>query len=152
MTNAVENYAGPLPDGWTGGAALIKFWRGNFVHLYTLRKPCAQCGKEMRLDVSKAALDGTAKNAGLHLKRCATCRAASKALGTSSRPHVEGEPPSHTIPISLDDALRAANATMKAELDGLYVTVAELRSRLSKYELAPAMEAVANGHKMPWEV
>lgn len=150
-----EDYTGELPDGWTGGQAFLKWWRGRFVHLYTLRRPCAQCGQEMRIDVSKAALDGTAKNAGLHLKRCAKCRAETKALKASSRPKVEGEPTpaalKHAFEASADETLRTANATMRAELEGLYAQNKELRERLAKYELAPAMEAVANGHRMPWE-
>lgn len=158
MTNTTEDYAGELPDGWTGGQHLSKWWRGKIVHLYTLFRACAQCGGKMRIDVTKAALDGTAKNAGLHLKRCATCRAAAKALGTNSRPKVEGEATprpaaSRQDTIQPNDAeqLRTANATMKDELDGLYAQTKELRERLAKYELPAAMEAVANGAKMPWE-
>lgn len=152
MTNTVEDYQGELPDGWTGGQHFTKWWRGAYVHLYTLKKPCAQCGKEMRIDVTKAALEGKAKNAGLHLKRCAACRAASKALGSSSRPKVEGEEKHAFLPIVDNELeqLRTANATMKEELAGLYAQNRELRERLEKYELAPAMAAVAAG-RMPWE-
>lgn len=155
MPNAIEDYQGELPDGWTGGQALTKWWRGALVHLYTLKKPCAECKGEMRIDVTKAALEGRAKNAGLHLKRCATCRARSRALNTSSRPHVEGEVKNPFVATpavegSELDQLRTANATMKEELDGLYAQNRELRQRLEKYELAPAMAAVAAG-RMPWE-
>lgn len=152
MTNTVEDYAGPLPDSWTGGQHLTKWWRGQMVHLYTLRKPCAQCSGEMRIDVSKAALDGTAKNAGLHLTRCASCRAKAKALNTSSRPKIEGEPPPRALKQqALTPVEETTITTMKEELDGLYALNKELRVRLSKYELGPAMEAVASGQKMPWE-
>lgn len=151
--NAIEHWTGELPDGWTGGQQLTKWWRGKYVHLYTLRKPCAQCSREMRIDVSKAALEGTAKNAGLHLKRCKICRDAAKALRTNSRPHVEGEE-QLTKPIdpqTADEILRTANATMKEEIEGLYAQNKELRERLARYEMAPAMEAVASGQRMPWE-
>ncbi len=165
MPLAPDDYQGILPDGWTGGQHVSKWWRGSIVHLYTLRRPCAECGGEMRIDVSKAALFGTAKNAGLHLKRCKTCRVRSKAIGSSSRPKVEGEAvrkaavtvevPGVVPEPAVDDALRTANATMRAELEGLYAEVAELRKRLAKYELESAMEVVAhspaNGAKMPWE-
>lgn len=147
--NAIENWTGPLPEGWTGGEQLTKWWRGQYVHLYTLRKPCAQCGREMRIDVSKAALEGTAKNAGLKLKRCKICRDASRALGSSSRPHVEGQE-RHAAPAE-QPTVDTMIATMKEELEGLYAQNKELRERLSKYELAPAMEAVASGRRMPWE-
>lgn len=157
--NTVERYFGALPYNWTGGEAFSKWWRGKIVHLYTLKKPCAQCGGEMRIDVTRDAIDGKAKNAGLHLKRCETCRAATRALGTSSRPKTEGEPvlpaKKHALPEeaapATDEALRTANATMKEELEGLYAINKELRQRLSRYELGPAMEAVANGQRMPWE-
>lgn len=97
----------------------------------------------MQIDVSRAALDGTAKNAGLHLRRCATCRARSKALNTSSRPHVEGESPAQAVAISADETLRLANAAMKEELTGLYAQNRELREQLAKYE--PEL-------RMPWDV
>jgi hypothetical protein len=141
---APENYNGRLPEGWTGGASFEKWWRGKLIHLYTLTKPCAQCGSEMRIDVTKGAIEGTAKNAGLHLKRCALCRGKLKALGTASRPTVAGQPSRREIANSMpelrNEALEAANATMKAELAGLYAQNKELRKRLAQYE-----------PKMPWE-
>lgn len=165
-SNAIENYIGELPEGWTGGQAVAKWWRGKWVHLYTLRKPCAQCGAEMKIDVTKAAIEGTRENAGLNLTRCAPCRAAAKALRTNSRPRVEGEPPPRMLmriaepdPTEFEQ-LRMANATMKDELKGLYAQVRDLQTRLATYELAPAIEAMArspaNGAsnevvKMPWE-
>jgi hypothetical protein len=144
--NTVEDYQGPLPDGWTGGQSTMKWWRGKIMHLYKLVRPCAECGAEMRIDVSKAALIGTAKNAGLHLRRCAVCRARTKALNTSSRPQVEGESSAREVvavePQSADETLRSANATMKEELEGLYAQNRELRDRLAQYEPEP---------RMPWE-
>lgn len=155
MTNEVEDYSGALPNNWTGGQQKTKWWRGAYVHLYTLKKPCAECQKEMVIDVTKAAIEGRAENAGLKLKRCATCRATSKALKTNSRPHVEGEVKNPFATTAIVDAseleqLRTANATMTEELAGLYTQNRELRARLAKYELQPAMEALA-AHRMPWE-
>lgn len=145
--NNIENYQGPLPEGWHGGQSTTKWWRGQIMHLYRLKRPCAECSAEMQIDVTKAALDGTAKNAGLHLKRCATCRARSKALGTTSRPHVEGESP-RTIaeraiiaePV-MPETAGTIIATMKEELTGLYAQNRELRERLAQYEST----------RMPWE-
>ncbi len=154
-TPTTENYTGKLPAGWAGGHYFSKWWRGKIIHLYTLRKPCAECGSEMRIDVTKGAIEGTVKNAGLHLKRCAVCRAKTQAAGTSSRPTVEGEQVRLVIEPNDAEQLRTANATMREELKGLYAQNKELRARLSRYELAPALEAVAgaaNGTKrMPWE-
>jgi hypothetical protein len=142
--SATEDYQGPLPAGWTDGQSVTKWWRGKLMHLYALRRPCAECAAEMRIDVTRAALDGMAKNAGLHLKRCATCRARSKALNTVSRPHVEGEPKHIVVePLSADETLRMVNATMREELNGLYAQNRELRERLARYEPEP---------NMPWNV
>lgn len=161
-----DDYTGALPTGWTGGQHLSKWWRGKIIHLYTLRRACAECGSEMRIDVTRAALEGKAKNAGMHLKRCASCRAKARALGASSRPRVEGEVIPRRVsqiaernPPETDEELLTANATMKEELAVLYDQNKqlrdqnkELRDRLAKYELAPALEAVAGrAPRMPWE-
>lgn len=83
----IDNYDGDLPAGWTGGEAITKWWRGQHVHLYRLRKPCAQCRAEMVVDVTKEAMQGKARNSGLKLQRCVGCRNASKADAGRSRPH-----------------------------------------------------------------
>lgn len=159
-----DDWTKPLPIGWSGGVAVTKWWRGNFVHLYRLHKPCAQCKLEMSIDVTQAALEGSAKNAGLQLKRCVTCREASK-IGGGSRPRtfvpeVTSPPGDNEL-----ETLRMANRVMKEELDGLYgrdrglfAEVQELKARLATYELQPAMVQAQNGTaissvlpKMPWE-
>lgn len=137
----IEDYQGALPDGWTGGQSVTKWWRGSILHLYKLARLCAECGTEMRIDVTRGALDGTKKNAGLHLTRCATCRARAKALGTSSRPRVDGQPTPAALratayvaaPIEPATA-ETIIATMKEELTGLYAANKELRKKLAKYE------------------
>lgn len=138
-----EDYKLPLPAGWTGGKSTTKWWRNKIIHLYRLHRPCAQCGVEMRIDVTRAALDGTAKNAGLHLKRCPDCRAKLKGADTSSRPAVEGiQPGVFSNGGDEIEMLRTANATMKEELAGVYAQNKELRERLLRYE--PEL-------KMPWK-
>lgn len=140
-----DRYEGKLPDGWSGGNAVSKWWRGRLSHLYRLTKPCAECGGEMRIDVTKHALDGIAKNAGLHLKRCNTCRAKSKSIKTTSRPHVNGEPPPGTFAKqTVNEQMQTAIATLTAEVTGLYAQNKELRQQLARYEAASAQ-------KMPWE-
>ena len=106
-------------NGWKVGETITKWWRGKFLHLYRLRKACAQCGVEMVLDVTKAAIDGTAKNAGLHIVRCPGCRQSSPK-GTS-RPVVLGSAPAAPIDVNAElEQLRMANKIMKEELDGFY--------------------------------
>ena len=169
---------GLIPHGWTGGEAVTKWWRGKYLHLYRLRKNCAQCGKEMIIDVTKAAIVGTAKNAGLHLTRCPGCRGASKGEGGTSRPTVKSEPMPAAGNNELE-MLRTANATMKEELEGLYMQIKELREQIlrggpaprqaaskpmQEYKLPPepltmaestkriqAALAAKNNVKMPWE-
>ena len=144
---------GMIPHGWSGGESVTKWWKGNHLHLYRLRKNCAQCNAEMTIDVTKAAIMGTAKNAGLHLTRCPKCRAESKgglgSRGGTSRPTVEGQAPA-------SDALTDTEF-LEAELTGVYKQIdavraenAALKERLAKYELAPAIAAVAKPIK-PYE-
>jgi len=144
-------YENELPQGWAGGEPVTKFWKGDYIHLYRVRRACAGCGAEISIDVTKRALEGKARNAGLLLRNCADCRQKRKAGGTGSRGGMSR--PTVTTPAANAEleSLRTVNATMKEELDGLYATVKELRERLGKYELEPAMEAVKNNSRMPWE-
>lgn len=143
MNNPIPSappYLGTLPEGWTGGEARQKWWRGRYGTLYTLRKPCEQCQREMRIDVTGKAIEGKAKNAGLRMKRCRDCRAASRTGVGLSRPNVIGSSLSVPTP-KTDDGLRAVNATMKEELEGLYAQLKDVREKLAQYEQP----------KMPWE-
>ena len=173
MTNAIEPYLGPLPEGWSGGQPVTKFWRNNFMHLYRVRRSCVSCGAEITLDVSKAALEGTAQNAGLKLKNCPACRHKRRHGGTgsrggTSRPTIDSElmpprdevvprKPAPVVPVVVVEgaeenaALRMANQTMKEEIEGLYGQLRELRDRLAQYELPAAMEAVQQAGRLPWQ-
>ena len=135
-------YNGQLPDGWNGGAPVTKYWNGDYIHLYRVTRPCANCGAEISLDVTKKALDGSKKNAGLLLRNCPKCRAERKAGGVGSRGGksrpVAGDAPVAAAPNEELAALRTMVATMKEDLEGLYVQNRELRERLSDV-------------KMPWE-
>ena len=42
-------YDKPLPEGWSGGNPVTKYWGGNYVHLYRVTRPCATCGAEISL-------------------------------------------------------------------------------------------------------
>jgi predicted RNA-binding Zn-ribbon protein involved in translation (DUF1610 family) len=132
------NLTGTTIHGWNVGEAVTKWWRGKFVSLYRLRKNCGQCGVEMVLDVTKSAIQGTAKNSGLHIMRCTACRDASHSQGSTSRPTTvtTTETAAAAGPVDTEELerLRMSNKIMKEELDGLY---AELR----------ALKA----SKLPWE-
>jgi len=78
-------FEGALPDGWQGGAPVTKYWKGDYLHLYRVTRPCGTCAAMISIDVSKKALQGFSKNAGLLLRNCPTCRAARKAGGPGSR-------------------------------------------------------------------
>lgn len=147
---------GLIPFGWGGGEAVTKWWRGKHIHLYRLRKNCAQCQKEMILDVTKAAIMGTAKNAGLHLTRCPGCRGASKSEGATSRPFTRGEPetaPATTAPAEdFDNAelasLRAQNdmfvksiTALQAQIQPLKAEIHALKLKLAAFDLPTAMAA-----------
>lgn len=151
-------FEGPLPEGWQGGAPVTKHWNGDFIHLYRVTRPCATCGAEISLDVTKKALQGFSKNAGLLLRNCPKCRAERKnggpgSRGGTSRPQTAAAPEPVTDVGELE-TLRTANATMKTELDPLYARnrelfeeVQALKARLAKYELSP--ETFAQ-NKPPW--
>lgn len=153
---------GLIPHGWSGGEAVTKWWRGKHLHLYRLRKNCAQCQKEMTIDVTKAAITGAAKNAGLHLTRCVKCREQSRAADSQqpsmSRPFTKDDPIDQlgvSGPNSGEiEALRAQNEMFLRSVQALTARNAELNAELVKirsatlavkaqYELQPAMAAQA---------
>jgi hypothetical protein len=135
-------YDSELPEGWQGGNPVTKYWNGNYIHLYRVTRCCASCQAEISIDVTKQALDGTKKNAGLLLRNCPKCRAARKAGGVGSRGGTSrptaGEPvqaPAVDTAVNEElERLRTANATMKEELDGLYVQLKELREQIARHE------------------
>ena len=153
MTHAA--YDGQLPDGWKGGDPVTKYWNGDYIHLYHVTRPCATCGAEISLDVTKKALDGTKKNAGLLLRNCPKCRAERKAGGVGSRGGksrpVAGEPvaPASAPGVTEElEQLRTANATMKEELTGLYAQIKELRG---VQHVAPAVPKPVQTYELPPE-
>ncbi len=114
-------------NGWKVGEAVTKWWRGKFLHLYRLRKNCAQCGAEMVIDVTKAAVEGTAKNAGLHIVRCPACRQSSPK-GTSRPVVLRDAPAAAPTDVNAEmERLRMINKCMREELDGFY---AERKARM----------------------
>lgn len=142
------DFTGIIPHGWSGGEAVTKWWRGKYVHLYRLHRECAQCGKEIVLDVTKAAITGHAKNAGLHLVRCPGCRAKTPR-DITSRPTVRNEP----MPEMVDDmvpvengsteieALRMQNEMFLKSVQVLQKQLAEAEAKLASFTLQGAMTA-----------
>ena len=107
-----NNFDGELPEGWQGGEAVTKHWRGDFIHLYRVHRPCNSCGAEIRIDVTKKALQGFTKNTGLLLRNCPSCRAVRKAggpgsRGGTSRPVASGTPQPATAPATAVQTLPA---------------------------------------------
>lgn len=172
MTNVIEPYLGPLPEGWFGGQPTTKFWRNQFMHLYRVQRNCASCGAEITLDVTKAALEGTKQNAGLKMKNCPACRHKRRhggpgSRGGTSRPVIDSElmpdmreetpapavhqdaQPNVVVHVETDLTLMAKIKTMTEEMDGLYAQIKELREQLAKYDLPSAMKQQAE--KMPWQ-
>ncbi len=163
------DFTGIIPFGWKGGEAVTKWWRGQHLHLYRLRKDCAQCGQEMTIDVTKAAIMGTAKNAGLQLTRCVKCRSVAKETGGTSRPTTINRAPavaeSGADPVEFerlqrnDEKLflivRRLQTIMPATtlvdvveavekmIEGGNRLKAEYDSLRTKYELQPRIEAAA---------
>ena len=149
-------YDKPLPEGWSGGGPVTKYWGGNYVHLYRVARPCATCGAEISLDVTKGALDGSKKNAGLLLRNCPKCRAERKAGGVGSRggrsrPIAEAAAPVAAVDNTELEALRTANATMKEELEGLYAQIKELRQQLGQGAVAEPQSPSVRTYKLPSE-
>ena len=164
-------FDGVLPDGWTGGTPVTKRWRGDFLHLYRVTRPCATCGAQINLDVSRKALQGFAKNAGLLLRNCPGCREQRRAggpgsRGGTSRPTAEAVPATQAAAAPAvvtephwkpDDAVEhpkllayiqdLAREYLEMELYGAKCQVLELQQQLAKYELQPAMAAMKN---LPW--
>lgn len=151
---------GLIPYGWHGGEAVTKWWRGKHLHLYRLRKNCAQCGKEMTIDVTKAAITGTAKNAGLHLARCQTCREKSRAADSQqpgmSRPFAKHDPMDELAALAPKndevEMLRAQNEMFMRSIQALQQQLADLKRvhdvvayehsvMKAKYDLPAAMQA-----------
>lgn len=168
---------GVIPHGWQGGETVTKWWRGKFLHLYRLRKPCAQCGMEMSIDVTKAAIIGTAKNAGLHLVRCAGCRqkdprditsrpTTRPVIGQGRNPAVEPayEPPEDVEPIpDVTAELETFKVRERMYIQSVQVLQARVATLEAKLAERPAEKpfdphaalaadiAKKKTQKMPWE-
>jgi len=159
-------YEGELPDGWQSGVPVTKYWNGDYIKLYRVTRPCATCNAEISIDVTKKALQGSAKNSGLLLRNCPTCRAARKAggpgsRGGTSRPVAAAEGAVTAVTVvdntkleelraELAEVTRERDEAWEANVNGmvergkLVRELEALKARLAVYEL-PAAMAAQNG-------
>lgn len=119
---------GSTVNGWKVGEQIKKWWRGSFVTLYRVAKPCAQCGREMDMAITRDAIIGKTKNSGLHLSRCQDCRTTTKPTVAMSRPMVREGAPINTDASEVE-RLRAINKTMQQEIDCLNEYVRDLEAK-----------------------
>jgi hypothetical protein len=188
-----------LLAGWTYDKEVNKWFQGAFRHAHRLTRPCPTCSETIVLDVTTKALEGNATNHGLALRRCKTCRKALKAgpqayavrkaavadnpapapaQAAAPAPQVASAVPPEIMQEL--ETLRTVNATMKEELEGLYMQIKELRDQqrpvetigfkpppkpVRTYTLPPEpltmaestrrmnaeLAARKNNSKMPWE-
>lgn len=133
------NWHDGLLSGWRYDKPVRKWFQGGFRNAHRITRECPTCAGTYAIEVTTAALLGSAANHGLALRRCKACRAALKRGGVeyAARKEQDGT----GADISELERLRAANATMKEELSGLYARNKELTEKLSLYE----------PKKMPWE-
>lgn len=76
---AALDWASGLLQGWTYDKPVNKWFQGQFRSAHRLTRPCPTCREVIALDVTAKALEGTATNHGLALRRCKKCRDALKA-------------------------------------------------------------------------
>ena len=119
--------------GWdrVPGTTTIDNGKGKqYRNMVRYERPCAACGERFGVYVTQSTADGEARNSSFGLRNCEKHRMKMVSAGSGGS-------------IEEVNKLRSANTTMKAELEGLYVVIKELREQLAKYELAPAIERIA---------
>jgi hypothetical protein len=148
-------YDGPLPDGWKGGEPVTKFWKGAYPRLYKVTRPCATCGTEISIDVSKEALQGKKKNSGLLLRNCPHCRETRKAggigsRGGTSRPTAQAPETLKIASAAELERLQQENEKLRQELG----TAARIKATMQE-EITMAWDEIRKleaPKKLPWEL
>src|SRR3974390_1513574 len=148
------DHTGTTIHGWTVSEPITKWWRGNFIHIYKIRRLCAQCGTEISMDVTKAAIEGTAKNSGFNITRCTACRISAPARTGNSRPTVASNPPPAELPPApVEDTLSDLEAELRSDLFQARKKIADLERQLRANTKAfNPHEALRLhlGKKLPW--
>lgn len=125
----------PSKEGWTHERDHEKITLGKkqYRNMEEWTRPCCVCGEKFAI---YTRTNGDIINSSFGLKTCKPHRGERPGVGGMADP---GEV----------QRLRAANATMTEELEGLYERVRlqfeeiqVIKARLATYELAPAMHAI----------
>lgn len=126
-------------EGWTkiAESGPIKLKRKTYKNLVEYRRPCATCTEPFSIFVTAIVADERADSNNFGLRNCELHR-HNKVTGGA-----------------VEEKTQMANSVMKAELDGCYATIRDLKARLAPLELRAAMERQASSppspkDKMPW--
>jgi len=115
-------------SGWERGEAGAVVIKGKkYPNLVPFTRACATCGGKFSIFVTEKIADGEADTNSFGLKNCEDHRRNKTAADNTEV-----------------EMLRAANKTMTEELTAAYTHIRELQTRLNKYELQPALEALVN--------
>lgn len=120
--------------GWTRGeTGATRIGTKTYKRLVEFSRPCVTCQKLFSIFVTEKIAEGLADSNNFGLKNCEQHRRGGGA------------------PIAELETLRSKDRVMSDELAALHETIRNLRERLAKYELQPAMERMSTGEKMPWQ-
>ena len=127
----------PSKDGWVHDRDHEKITLGKkqYRNMEEWSRPCGICAEKFSIFV-RTNNNGTV-NSSFGLRTCKQHRGEKITGGI-----VAADMPAM-------ETLKMANKCMTEELDGLYAENKDLKTRLARYELQPAMEAAQN--KMPWD-
>ncbi len=118
-------------SGWTRGETGAVVIKGKkYPKLVAFTRACATCGQNFSVFVTEKIADGHADSNSFGLKNCEDHRRNRTGADNTEL-----------------DMLRTANKTMSEELTAAYTQIRDLQARLNKYELQPAMEALAGSEK-----
>jgi hypothetical protein len=153
-------------DGWTHREdhASVYIEGKQYRSMREWSRPCVVCGTDILAFEKSGTVDA---NSRFGNKTCKDHRGLLPAMergfiawSVTLRGIVPGPScVSSDVPAVTDESLRMANKVMTEELDGLYADNKDLKARLAKYELQPALVAEHSGHasngvlptKLPWE-
>lgn len=162
----------PSKDGWVNDREHDKVTLGKkqYRNMEEWSRPCAVCGEKFNIFVRANA---NAVNASFGLRTCKEHRGqrvgaagvviSTEETDTLKKELAEAYEANAEMSSSAAGLRRFANEAFGLSLVGpainydsvtaayakVYGDMQELKARLAKYELAPAMEAVKN--KLPWE-
>ncbi len=114
-------------NGWErGNTGPTKIKNKTYPKLVEFSRPCATCGQKFSVFVTEKIADGHADSNSFGLKNCEDHRRNRTAADNTEV-----------------EMLRTANKTMTDELTAAYSQIRTLTESLKKYELQPALAALA---------